>query len=187
MSNWPTRPVIYEINTWVWLTELSRRHAQPITLANVPESVWDALAGWNIDAVWLMGVWERSPEGRRIALTNEQLMARLRQTLPDLRPDDVIGSPFCVRRYEVDPHLGGREDWPAPARPWPAEVCGSSSTSCPTTSLPIIPGQPNIRSTLYRGARRIWRGRQQTGCVSGRQFSPAGATRTSPPGRRCCN
>ncbi len=109
MSNWPARPVIYEINTWVWLGELSRRHAQPITLANVPESVWDTLAGWNIDAVWLMGVWERSPEGRRIALANEQLMAGLRQTLPDLRPDDVLGSPFCVQRYEVDPHLGGRE------------------------------------------------------------------------------
>ncbi|MFQ3662620.1 MAG: alpha-amylase family glycosyl hydrolase, partial [Chloroflexaceae bacterium] len=109
MSNWPTRPVIYEINTWVWLSELSRRHAQPVTLANVPESVWDALGGWNIDAVWLMGVWERSPEGRRIALGNERLMADLRQTLPDLQPDEVIGSPFCIRRYEVDPHLGGRE------------------------------------------------------------------------------
>ena len=27
--------------------------------------------------------------------------------LPDLQPRDVVGSPYCVRRYRVDPHLGG--------------------------------------------------------------------------------
>jgi hypothetical protein len=55
-----------------------------------------------------MGVWERSPEGRRIALANEELVRSFRQALPDLRPDeDVVGSPYCIRRYAVDARLGG--------------------------------------------------------------------------------
>ena len=64
MDKWPAHPVIYEINTWVWLHELSRRYQTPITLANVPDAEWDALTSCSPDAVWLMGVWERSPRGR---------------------------------------------------------------------------------------------------------------------------
>ena len=29
--------------------------------------------------------------------------------MPDYRPQDVVGSPYCVRAYEVDPRLGGRD------------------------------------------------------------------------------
>jgi hypothetical protein len=31
-TSWPARPVIYEINTWVWLNELSRQNKRAITL-----------------------------------------------------------------------------------------------------------------------------------------------------------
>jgi glycosidase len=103
----PSRPVIYEINTWVWLGELSRKFGSAVTLENVPPGDWDALAALGIDAVWLMGVWERSPAGIRIALRNDVLMQSFRQALPDFSTADNVGSPYCVRRYEVDPHLGG--------------------------------------------------------------------------------
>ena len=33
MKTWPKHPVIYEINTWVWLGELSRQHQRPVNLA----------------------------------------------------------------------------------------------------------------------------------------------------------
>jgi hypothetical protein len=56
-----------------------------------------------------MGVWERSPKGIQIALNNQGLMSEFRRVLPDFTPDDVIGSPYCVRRYKVDEHLGGEE------------------------------------------------------------------------------
>jgi hypothetical protein len=36
MKPWPKNPVIYEINTWVWLEELSRAYGQPVSLATVP-------------------------------------------------------------------------------------------------------------------------------------------------------
>jgi glycosidase len=108
MSNWPRHPVIYEINTFVWLRELSERHRQPITLANVPAQEWDAIAVFKPDAVWLMGVWERSPAGIAIALRNENLLHDFRRALPDFTAADVAGSPYCVRQYEVDAALGGR-------------------------------------------------------------------------------
>jgi len=107
MNPWPKHPVIYEINTWVWLNELSRKHGSAITLASVPDTEWDALAALGVDAVWLMGVWARSPAGIRIAMRNEGLTASFRQALPDFTEADNVGSPYCVRRYEVDPRLGG--------------------------------------------------------------------------------
>lgn len=44
-------PVIYELNTWVWLDELSRRNDRPIDLARVPPEEWDAIRELAFDAV----------------------------------------------------------------------------------------------------------------------------------------
>ena len=105
----PARPTIYEINTATWLERLSRANGQPLGLGQVPAAQWDALAALPIDAVWLMGVWQRSPAGLRIALTDPGLEAAFRSALPNLRPGDVIGSPYCVRDYTVDDRFGGPE------------------------------------------------------------------------------
>jgi hypothetical protein len=105
---WPRHPIVYEVNAWTWLGEVSARAGRPLGLGEVPAAEWDALAAWRPDAVWLMGVWERSPEGRRIALADEGLVASFRAALPDLDLEkDVPGSPYCVRRYVVDGRLGG--------------------------------------------------------------------------------
>jgi glycosidase len=109
MKPWPKNPIIYEINTWVWLNEVHRRVKIPVNLGNVPAAEWDAIAGLGADAVWFMGVWERSPAGIHIAMENQGLLAEFQRVLPDLKPEDVVGSPYCVRRYIVDGHLGGRE------------------------------------------------------------------------------
>ena len=102
-------PLIYEINAWVWLDELGRRNGIPVDLASVPPSEWDRIRELGFNAVWLMGVWERSPAGIAIALQDEDLNASFRRALPDVGPEDVVGSPYCVRRYTVDAHLGGQE------------------------------------------------------------------------------
>ena len=105
--NWPGNPVIYEINTWVWLGELGRKHGRPVTLATVPPEEWDRIAAGGFDAVWFMGVWERSPAGIRISMQNPGLLEDFNRALPDFAPEDNVGSPYCVRRYVVDDHLGG--------------------------------------------------------------------------------
>jgi Alpha amylase, catalytic domain len=107
MSIWPRYPTLYEINTWVWLAELSRKAGKPVDLGSVPSAEWDTIAEFGFDGVWLMGVWERSPAGIAIANRNENLLADFRRALPDFRSEDNVGSPYCVRRYAVDKHLGG--------------------------------------------------------------------------------
>jgi Alpha amylase, catalytic domain len=70
---------------------------------------WDAVTPAGADAVWLMGVWERSPAGLALANANAELQASFADALPDLERADVIGSPYCVRRYVVDAAFGGPE------------------------------------------------------------------------------
>ena len=73
MTGWPGQPVIYEINTAVWLDELSRTAGRPVTLAGVAAAAWDAAVPAGVDAVWLMGVWGRSPAGLALANANAEL------------------------------------------------------------------------------------------------------------------
>ena len=107
MAVWPRYPTIYEINTWVWLAELSRKLCKRIDLGCVPAAEWDSLAAFGFAAIWFMGVWQRSPAGIAIANCNQNLLADFRRALPDFRPQDNVGSPYCVRGYVVDDHLGG--------------------------------------------------------------------------------
>ena len=108
-ATWPRYPTLYEINTWVWLYELSLRTGATVDLSSVPRAEWDAIAEFGFDAVWFMGVWERSPAGLGIANRNEELLSDFRRALPDFRPEDNVGSPYCIRNYVVDKHLGGPE------------------------------------------------------------------------------
>ncbi len=109
MRTWPKHSLIYEINTWVWLHELGGKYGKPVTLATVPEDEWDYLSSIGADAIWFMGVWERSPAGIGVAMQNQGLLDDFRRALPDFTPVDIVGSPYCVRRYVVDAHLGGPE------------------------------------------------------------------------------
>ena len=107
--SWPEQPVIYEINTAVWLGELSRSAGREVTLADVPPDAWHAVTPAGVDAVWLMGVWERSLVGLAIANAHPGLRASFHGTLPGLRAEDVLGSPYCVKRYVVADEFGGDE------------------------------------------------------------------------------
>lgn len=107
MKRWPRHPIIYEINTWVWLRDLSRKHKRDVDLATIPDEEWDSIVSYGFDAIWFMGVWERSPAGIEISMQNKGLIEDFRRALPDFNAEDNIGSPYCVRRYVVDEHLGG--------------------------------------------------------------------------------
>lgn len=106
MANLPEHPIIYEINTFVWLNTLSRNCGYPVTLNNVPEETVEELAALGVDAIWLMGVWQRNPAGLASALN---YIHEYRPALPDVAEDDVVGSAYAIGAYEVDSRLGGRE------------------------------------------------------------------------------
>jgi glycosidase len=109
MPIWPRYPTIYEINTWAWLFELSEKSGRYVDLQSVPSLVWDRIAGRGFDAVWLMGVWQRSPASIAIANRNDSLLDEFKRSLADFQPQDNIGSAYSVRSYDVDQRLGGTE------------------------------------------------------------------------------
>ncbi|MBC8098551.1 MAG: alpha-amylase [Armatimonadetes bacterium] len=105
-NSWSPKPVIYELNTRVWLTELSRRYGYHINLYNVPDPVLDDLASYGFESVWLMGIWTRGAATWRSALNYTH---EYRYALPDLVADDVAGSAYAVHEYQVEPIIGGRD------------------------------------------------------------------------------
>jgi hypothetical protein len=109
MTRWPDHPLLYEINAWSWLRELSDAAGQHITLADVPQSELERFAALGFDCVWLMGVWKRSPRAREIAASIPHLLSDYQRVLPDFTAADVVGSPYAIHRYEVDAEQGGAE------------------------------------------------------------------------------
>jgi len=97
------------INAAAWLNDLSREAGRTVTLGTVSQAELERLAGYGFDALWLMGVWQRSPSSRKIAQEHPDLQAGYRRALLDYAPDDVIGSPYAITRYQVDAALGGDE------------------------------------------------------------------------------
>jgi hypothetical protein len=111
-SPFPLRqnPHLYEINTWCWLDQLSAKLGRNITLAEVPDAEWDAIAQKGFDIVWLMGVWRRSAISRQIELDDKVARANYDKILPGWTPADVIGSPYSVSEYTPDPRIGKWSD-----------------------------------------------------------------------------
>lgn len=109
MKQHPQKLILYEINTAVWLQELSQKSGHRVTLCNVPDDEWDRLKKAGFHFIWLMGVWKRSPMGTQIALKNTSLVKEFHQVLEDFIPEDVIGSPYCVQEYQGDDLFGGNE------------------------------------------------------------------------------
>jgi hypothetical protein len=187
MRSWPKGPLIYEINTWVWLRELSRQATHPITLASVSEAEWDRIARLGFDVVWLMGVWERSPEGMRISMANEGLLADFRRALPDFEAQDNVGSPYCVRRYAVDAHLGGSTAL-AVARSQLAERGVRLILDfVPNQSRRIIPGSMRTPTISCEAPRQTWNAIPMPSWPLTAVFLPAVATLIFPLGATSCS
>src|SRR4051812_12790174 len=96
---------IYEINTPVFLREVGLRAGHAVTLADVPDTEWDAIARPGIDTVWFMGVWKRSPIARDMAKGEDWLI----KALPDVKDEDLLGSAYSIQEYVVDDLLGGND------------------------------------------------------------------------------
>jgi hypothetical protein len=100
------QPQLYEINTWAWLERMSTDLRRRIQLEDVPDSTWDSIAERGFNIVWLMGVWRRSPESRRITLEDPTNFPRFDRALPGWTPNDVIASPYAVAAYVPDARIG---------------------------------------------------------------------------------
>jgi len=103
----PRYPALYQINTRVWLTDLSRALGKRATLDDVPDAELDRLAEMGFDWLWLLSVWQTGPAAQAISRANPEWRREFVETLPDLADDDIGGSGFAIQGYTVHRDLGG--------------------------------------------------------------------------------
>ena len=100
-------PLLYQVNTRVWLAQLSKELGRPATLDDIPESELEGLADQGFEWVYFLGVWQTGEIGRRISRGNADWLVEYRASLPDLTEEDICGSPFAVTGYSAHADFGG--------------------------------------------------------------------------------
>jgi hypothetical protein len=103
----PLYPSLYQINTRVWLTQLSRELGRSATLDDIPDASLDRLAEKGFDWVWFLSVWQTGLPGQRVSRQNPEWRKEFQETLPDLQEEDIAGSGFAITGYTVHRALGG--------------------------------------------------------------------------------
>lgn len=96
-------PLLYEVNTRVWLRELSSRSGEKITLASVPDTEIEKWKACGFTHIWLMGLWTIGPQARAIAVENWK--REWASEFPS-REEDVHGSPYAIKEYGIDADIG---------------------------------------------------------------------------------
>src|SRR5215471_11114949 len=103
----PRYPSLYQINTRVWLTELSRKLGRTAMLDDIPDVELDRIAEMGFDWVWFLSVWQTGLLGQQISRSNPEWRREFEETLPDLKEEDIAGSGFAITGYIVHQNLGG--------------------------------------------------------------------------------
>lgn len=103
----PRYPSLYQINTRVWLTELSRSAGRRATLDDIPDSELDRVAKMGFDWVWFLSVWQTGKAAQQVSRTNPEWRKEFQATLSDLKEEDIAGSGFAITGYTVHTNLGG--------------------------------------------------------------------------------
>ena len=100
-------PSLYQINSRVWLTELSHALGRPATLDDIPDAELDRLATQGFDWIWFLSVWQTGPAAQQVSRSNAGWRKEFEETLPDLKEEDIAGSGFAIQNYTVHRDLGG--------------------------------------------------------------------------------
>lgn len=96
-KDWMPRVVMMAKSTLVWLHQLSADYGRTINrLDLIPDEELDILASRGFNALWLIGLWERSDASRRIK--------------QDCGNPEAAASAYSLFDYEIAGELGG---WPA--------------------------------------------------------------------------
>jgi hypothetical protein len=103
----PCYPSLYQINTRVWLTELSQKLGRRAALDDIPDAELDRLAKMGFDWVWFLSVWQTGLAGQQVSRSNAEWRREYQETLADLREEDIPGSGFAITGYVLHPALGG--------------------------------------------------------------------------------
>ncbi len=93
-KDWMPRLILLAKNTYVWLSQLSKKYQREIaTLDQIPDEELDLLASRGFTGLWLIGLWERSRASQRI----KQRMGQ----------QDAVASAYSLHSYDIATDFGG--------------------------------------------------------------------------------
>jgi glycosidase len=128
-KDWMPNVVMMAKSSLVWLYQLSKAYGREIkTLDAIPDEELDALASRGFNALWLIGLWERSPASAEI---------KRRCGNPE-----AAASAYSLFDYEIALELGG---WPALERL--RERCGWRGIHL---AADMVPNHTGIDSSWVR-------------------------------------
>jgi glycosidase len=125
--DWMPRTVMVAKTAYVWLDQLSRQYGRSIRHLNeIPDEELNVLARRGFNALWLIGIWERSRASQRIKqLTGNPEAAASAYSLMDYRIADDLGGDSAYNNLRdratlrgirlasdmVPNHMGIDSDW----------------------------------------------------------------------------
>jgi len=93
---------LYEINTRIFI----KRFGDKATLSSIPKEFFKELTELGFSALWLMGAWKTCDNIIDACCFSPDLVSAYSRALKDWRREDVIGSPYSVDCYNLNPMLG---------------------------------------------------------------------------------
>lgn len=99
-------PRILEINTRIWI----KRFGKNKKLSDIPDDQLDHWRNLGLDFIWLMGVWKINDDAVKEFCFEPNLISEYNEALKDWKDEDVIGSPYSIDRYQINPVLGNPDD-----------------------------------------------------------------------------
>jgi glycosidase len=97
---------LLEINTRVWIKQFTVNQ----NLSSIPQQQIDYWKELGYDLIWFMGIWNNNKDVVKEYCFEPDLIAAYNNSLKDWTDTDVIGSPFSIDKYEVNPALGNIDD-----------------------------------------------------------------------------
>jgi glycosidase len=95
-SEWMPNVIMIAKMAYVWLGQLAKKYGRPVErLDQVPDEELDRLARWGFTALWLIGLWERSPASARIKRISGN--------------PEAAASAYSLYDYTIAADLGGEE------------------------------------------------------------------------------
>ena len=65
-------PLLFQVNTRIWLTELSHSLRRAATPDDIPDTLLDRMAETGFDWVWLLSIWQTGLRGRQASRSNHE-------------------------------------------------------------------------------------------------------------------
>ena len=107
MNQYTTYPTLYQINARTWVNQRARQLGGAATLADIADAELESIASLGFDWIYLLGIWQRGENGRRMARQDARLRQEALQHIPDLQENEICGSCFAIANYYTSPDLGG--------------------------------------------------------------------------------